>query len=121
RRARRGRPAGPRGGARASGPAGGAVPEGYGASGPLAVFLLGFDLLKRYPVMVTPPLIGMGAVFAVGVLLFGSAMGLFAVGGVVGQRPGRTGAIVGVAVPLLAFFGIVTLGHLVSSAVGCAL
>ena len=67
--------------------------------------------------MVTPPLIGMGAVFAVGVLLFGSAMGLFAVGGFVGQRPGRTGAMVGGALLFLVFFGVVTLINLASSAV----
>src|SRR5262249_32610110 len=75
-------------------PAPAAAPRADGGAGPPAASLQGPDLVKGSRVMVPPPLIGMGAVFAVGVLLFGSAMGLFAVGGFVGQRPGRTGTIV---------------------------
>jgi len=87
------------------------------AKGTLEDFLLGLDDLKRYPVIIAPPLIAMGVVFAVVILFFGGAMGLFAVGGITGRRAGMMGAAVASTVLFLVFVGVATLIHLVSSAV----
>jgi hypothetical protein len=89
-----------------------------GGTDTLRDFLLGLDLVKRYPVMVTPPLIAMGGIFVAAVLFFGSAMGLFAAGGLAGRGPGMVvGAVFGGAVLLLMFAGVALLINLVSSAV----
>jgi hypothetical protein len=83
----------------------------------LASFLLGLDLLRRYPLMITPPLIATGAVFVAGVLLFGSVVGLFAAGGLAGRGPGVTGAVLGSAFFVVLFLGVAMVINLVSSAV----
>ena len=92
-----------------------ARPEG--GSDTVTDFLLGIDVLKRYPVIVTPPLIAMCVVLAVGVLLFGSAMSLFAAGGLAGHGPRTVGAILGSAILALVFFAVAMLINLISSAV----
>jgi zinc ribbon protein len=107
-----------------SGDAGQRLPAGprHAAAGPdggsdaFTDFLLGIDLLRRYPVMVTPPLIAMCGVVVVGVLFFGSAMSLFAVGGLARRGPGMVGAVLGSAILVLVFFAVAMLINLVSSA-----
>ena len=98
----------------------GAPPQGApGADGgrdTLASFLQGVDLLTRYPLMITPPLIAMCVVFVAGVLLFGSAMGLFAAAGLAGRGPGVVGAVLGSALLVVAFLVVATLINLISSA-----
>ncbi|HXJ78344.1 MAG TPA: zinc ribbon domain-containing protein [Candidatus Methylomirabilis sp.] len=91
------------------------------AKSTLEDFLLGLDVLKRHPVIITPPLIAMGVVFAVVILFFGGAMGLFAVGGITGHRAGMMGAMVASTLLVLAFVGVAALIHLVSSAVVVAM
>jgi hypothetical protein len=82
-------------------------------------FLVGLDVLKRYPVIVAPVLIAMGAVFVTGVLFFGSAIGLFAVSGLAGRGrgPGMIGAAFGSALLVLMFLAVATVVNLASSAV----
>jgi hypothetical protein len=82
-------------------------------------FLVGLDVLKRYPVIVAPVLIAMGAVFVAGFLFFGSAIGLFAVGGLAGRGRGlgMIGAVFGSALLVLMFLAVATVVNLVSSAV----
>ena len=83
----------------------------------VADFRLGFDLLKRYPVMVAPPLIAMVAVFLLTLLFFSGAATVIAVGGLTERGPGMAGAMVGGALVGLLFFAVSMLVNLVSSAV----
>ncbi len=83
----------------------------------VADFRLGFDLVKRYPVMVAPPLIAMAVVFVLTFLFFGGAVTMFAVGGLSGRGAGMAGAVLGGALLGLLFFAVGMLVNLVSSAV----
>jgi hypothetical protein len=94
-----------------------AGPTAAGGSDTVSDFLLGVDLLKRYPVIVAPPLIAMCVVFVAGVLLFGGAIGLFAAGGLAGRGPGVVGAALGSVVLVLMFMAIAMAVNLISSAV----
>jgi hypothetical protein len=95
-------------------------PTGAGMDGGRTIlesFLLGLDLLRRYPLMIAPPLIATGALFVAGVLLFGSAVGLFAAGGLAGRGPGVAGAVLGSAFFIVLFLAVAMLINLVSSGV----
>jgi len=98
------------------------VPAGPGAAegaDTVADFLAGVDILKRYPVIVAPPLIAMGAVFVLAILFFGSAMGLFVAGGFAwrGRGPGMIGAAFGSVLLALVFLAAAMAVNLISSAV----
>jgi hypothetical protein len=80
-------------------------------------FRLGFDVLKRYPLMITPPLIAMAVVLVAALLFFGTAMSLFAVGGLAGGGPAVMGAILGTALLVVLFVVVAMLINLVASAV----
>jgi hypothetical protein len=83
----------------------------------VADFRLGFDLLKRYPIMSAPPLIAMVVVFLLMFVLGGGAVAMFAVGGLTGGGPGMAGALVGSMLLGLVFFALALLINLVSHAV----
>jgi hypothetical protein len=83
----------------------------------VADFRLGFDLVKRYPVMVAPPLIAMAVVFVLALLFFGGAATMFAVGGLSGRGAGMAGAMLGGMLLGILFFAVAMLVNLVSSAV----
>jgi hypothetical protein len=83
----------------------------------VADFRLGFDLVKRYPIMVAPPLIAMVVVFVLALLFGGGAVVMFAAGGLTGREAGMAGAMLGGLLLGLAFFAVAMLVNLVSSAV----
>ncbi|HEV8308846.1 MAG TPA: hypothetical protein VGW35_14390 [Methylomirabilota bacterium] len=79
-------------------------------------FRLGLDLMKRYPVMAAPPLIAMALMFVLGLVFFGGALTIFAVGGLSGGR-GVAGAIVGGLLFSAVLAVVALLVNLVASAV----
>lgn len=83
----------------------------------VADFRMALDLVKRYPVMVAPPLIAMAVVFVLMMLFFGGAATMIAVGGLTGRGAGVAGALLGGAFLFLVFFAVSMLVNLVSSAV----
>lgn len=83
----------------------------------VADFRMALDLVKRYPVMVAPPLIAMAVVFVLMMLFFGGAATMIAVGGLTGRGAGVAGALLGGAFLFLVFFAVSMLVILVSSAV----
>jgi len=83
----------------------------------VADFRMGLDLVKRYPVMVAPPLIAMAIVFVLTLLFFGGAATMVAVGGLAGRGAGVAGALLGGALLFLLFFAVSMLVNLISSAV----
>jgi len=80
-------------------------------------FRLGLDLLKRYPIMVAPPLIAMVVVFLLMFVLGGGVFAMFAVGGLTAGGPGMAGAMAGGILMGLLFFALAMLINLVSHAV----
>jgi hypothetical protein len=94
-------------------------PGAADSAGTIADFLAGIDALKRYPAIVAPPLIAMCVVFALAILFFGSAMGLFVMGGFAwrGRGPGMIGAAFGTVLLALAFLAAAMMVNLISSAV----
>src|SRR5262245_45519149 len=80
-------------------------------------FKMGLELLKRYPVMVAPPLIAMVvAVILLGV--YGGGVGaMFVVGGMAAGGPGVIGAVVGSLILGLVMFALTMLINLISHAV----
>lgn len=83
----------------------------------VADFRMALDLVKRYPVMVAPPLIAMAIVFVLTLLFFGGAATMVAVGGLAGRGAGVAGALLGGALLFLLFFAVSMLVNLISSAV----
>ena len=83
----------------------------------VADFRMALDLVKRYPVMVAPPLIAMAIVFVLTLLFFGGAATMVAVGGLAGRGAGVAGALLGGAFLFLLFFAVSMLVNLISSAV----
>jgi hypothetical protein len=83
----------------------------------VADFRLGFDLLKRYPIMVAPPLIAMAILFVLMLLLGGGVFAMFAVGGLTAGGRGMAGAMLGGMLLGLVFFALAMLINLVSHAV----
>jgi hypothetical protein len=82
----------------------------------VADFRMALDLVKRYPVMVAPPLIAMAIVFVLTLLFFGGAATMVAVGGLAGRGAGVAGALLGGAFLFLVFFAVSMLVNLISSA-----
>ena len=83
----------------------------------VADFRMALDLVKRYPVIVAPPLIAMAIVFVLTLLFFGGAATMVAVGGLAGRGAGVAGALLGGALLFLLFFAVSMLVNLISSAV----
>jgi hypothetical protein len=83
----------------------------------VADFRLGFDLLKRYPIMVAPPLIAMVVVLALMFVLGGGVFAMFMAGGLTAGGPGVAGAMVGGILMGLVFLALTMLINLVSHAV----
>ena len=83
----------------------------------VADFRSGFELLKRYPVMVAPPLIAMVVVFVLLFLLGGGVGAMFMVGGMTAGAPGMAGAMLGGLLFGLVFFALAMLINLISHAV----
>ena len=83
----------------------------------VSAFVLGADLVRRYPAMVLPPLIAMAFVFVVLAIFFGSAVAMFGFGALAGRRSGIASAALGSVVLALVCGAAVMLIHLVSSAV----
>ena len=96
------------------------APTGFGppaGDGLVADFILGLDLLKRYPAMVMPPLVAMAFMLVVGLIFFGSAATMFAVGGLSRRAGVMVGAALGGVFLFLVCFAGALLINLVSSAV----
>jgi hypothetical protein len=83
----------------------------------VADFKMGLELLKRYPIMVAPPLIAMAVVFVLMLLLGGGVGAMFLAGGLTAGGPGMAGAMVGGMLMMLVFFALTLLINLVSHAV----
>jgi hypothetical protein len=103
-------------------PPDGPAPAAAGATGgtdTISDFLAGLDVLKRYPVLVAPPLIAMCVVFVLAILFFGSAMGLFGSGALAGRgrAPGMIGAALGTLFLVVMFLAVTMVVNLISSAV----
>jgi membrane-anchored glycerophosphoryl diester phosphodiesterase (GDPDase) len=80
-------------------------------------FKVGLELLKRYPVMVAPPLIAM-VIAVVLLLVFGGGVGaMMVVGGMTAGGPGMAGAVVGSILFGLVFFALAMLINLICHAV----
>jgi hypothetical protein len=78
---------------------------------------MAFDLLRRYPVIVAPPLIAMAVVFVLMLLFFGGVVTMLGAGALAGRGAGIAGAVVGGALLLLVLVTLAMLVTLVSSAV----
>jgi hypothetical protein len=73
-------------------------------------FREGLDVVRRYPVLLVPPVAVQVVVFALGLLLLGGAAAMFAMGGLAGGLAGAAGAAI-------VFFVVSLLLALVASAV----
>jgi hypothetical protein len=82
----------------------------------VADFRTGFDTVKRFPLILAPPLIAMAVGFVLKLVLLGAGAGMVVVGGAAGGVPGAAAGLLGGMMLFFVYLVLVMLINLVATA-----